>query len=293
MKFGDATMIDHMQFDGLTCPFETWAMGCAADFIAGKFKISRAEQDRYAAIASAGSAGMERVLLQGGSVAVEPPSSSARRKAWRRMKAFVDSTADGLAKLKPAFGKEGSVTAGNASQISDGAAAVVVASLKKARRLSAKPMARIVDYCTARLGKEIFDAPTHGLRTLMERNKLTPKDVDLFEINEAFAAQILTNITQLGIPEDKLNICGGGTRYPIGGSSARVLTTLLHQMQRTGAKAAASPVPGRRKRSEHARGADVVLRSSIRMTRRHLFHEARPDCSPCHLLHCGMPCVNR
>ena len=89
VKFGDATMIDHMQFDGLTCPFETWAMGCAADFIAGKFKISRAEQDRYAAaIASAGSAGMERVLLQGGSVAVEPPSSSARRKAWRRMKAF-------------------------------------------------------------------------------------------------------------------------------------------------------------------------------------------------------------
>ena len=86
--------------------------------------------------------------------------------------------------------------------------------------------------------KDIFDAPTHGLRELMKRNNLTPKDVDLFELNEAFAAQVLTNITQLGIPEDKLNICGGGIAlgHPIGGSGARVLTTLLHQMQRIGAK---------------------------------------------------------
>ena len=151
----------------------------------------------------------------------------------------ADSTAEGLGKLRPAFAKDGTVTAGNASQISDGAAAVLVASEAKASELGLAPMAKIVDYCTAGVApKDIFDAPTHGLRMIMERNKLTPKDVDLFEINEAFAAQVLTNITQLGIPEDRLNIAGGAIAigHPIGGSGARVLTTLLHQMKRTNAR---------------------------------------------------------
>ena len=233
-------MIDHMAFDGLSCPFEGWAMGCAADHIAGKFKISRAEQDRFAAQSHQRAArAWKECFFKAETAPLSAEQVSQKEGVSQDEGIRADSTAEGLAKLKPAFGKEGSVTAGNASQISDGAAAVIVASEAKAQALGVKPMARIMDYYTSGVApKDIFDAPTFGLRELMKRNNLTPKDVDLFELNEAFAAQVLTNITQLGIPEDKLNICGGGIAmgHPIGGSGARVLTTLLHQMQRTGAK---------------------------------------------------------
>ncbi|MCI0677246.1 MAG: thiolase family protein, partial [Phycisphaerales bacterium] len=212
VKFGEAKMIDHMQFDGLSCPFECWAMGNAADYIANKFKISRAEQDRFAAQSHQRAArAWKECYFKAETVPLTAEQVSQKEGVSQDEGIRADSTAEGLAKLKPVFAKDGTVTAANASQISDGAAALIVASQKKAQELGVKAMARIVDYCTAGVApKEIFDAPTHGLRTLMQRNKLTPKDVDLFEINEAFAAQILTNITQLGIPEDKLNICGGG-----------------------------------------------------------------------------------
>lgn len=240
VKFGDAKLIDHMAFDGLSCPFEGWAMGCAADHIAAKFKISRNEQDRFAAQSHQRAAkAWKECWFKSETIALTPEQAMGKEGVAQDEGIRADSTAEGLAKLRPAFGKDGSVTAGNASQISDGAAALIVASEEKAKQLGVKPMARIVDYCTAGVApKDIFDAPTHGLRTLMQRNKLTPKDVDLFELNEAFAAQVLTNITQLGIPEDKLNICGGGVAlgHPIGASGARVLTTLLHQMVRTNAK---------------------------------------------------------
>lgn len=243
IKFGETKMIDHMQFDGLWCPFENWAMGCAADHIAGKFKVSRAEQDRFAAQSHQRAAKAWKECWFKAEVAPLTAEQVMQKEGAPGVTQDEgirgDSTAEGLAKLKPAFGKEGSVTAGNASQISDGAAAVIVASEAKAQALGVKPIARIVDYFTSGVApKDIFDAPTHGLRELMKRNNLTPKDVDLFELNEAFAAQVLSNITQLGIPEDKLNICGGGIAlgHPIGGSGARVLTTLLHQMQRIGAK---------------------------------------------------------
>ena len=110
---------------------------------------------------------------------------------------------------------------------------------RKANELGAKPLARIVDYYTSGVApKDIFHAPAIGIATLLERNNLTVSDIDLFELNEAFCAQTLANIGELGIPEDKLNICGGGIAlgHPIGASGARVLTTLLHQMKRTGAK---------------------------------------------------------
>jgi acetyl-CoA C-acetyltransferase len=233
-------MIDHMQFDGLWCPFENWGMGNAADHIATKFKISRAEQDRFSAQSHQRAAKAWKECWFKAEVApLSAEQLGAKEGVVQDEGIRGDSTAEGLGKLRPAFAKDGTVTAGNASQISDGAAAIIVASEAKAQELGAKPIAKIVDYCTAGVApKDIFDAPTHGLRTLMQRNKLTPKDVDLFEINEAFAAQVLTNITQLGIPEEKLNIAGGAIAigHPIGGSGARVLTTLLHQMKRTGAK---------------------------------------------------------
>lgn len=240
IKFGETKMIDHMQFDGLWCAFENCGMGDSAEYIAKKFNISRAEQDRFSAQSHMRAANAwEECWFKAETIALTAEQVSQKEGVSKDEGIRAETTPEGLAKLRPAFSKDGTVTAGNASQISDGAAAIIVASEAKAIELGAKPIARIVDYCTAGVApKDIFDAPTHGLRTLMERNKLTPKDVDLFELNEAFAAQVLTNIKQLNIPEDKLNIVGGGIAigHPIGGSGARVLTTLLHQMIRINGK---------------------------------------------------------
>lgn len=231
-----------MQYDGLRCAFECWGMTNAAEHIATKFKISRAEQDRFSAQSHQRAAHATKegwfkneIAALTGEQCMDKKSPGVSADEGIR----ADTTAEGLTKLRPVNGAEGTITAGNASQISDGAAAILVASEAKAAQLGVKPIARIVDYCTAGVApKDIFDAPTHGLRTLLERNKLKVSDIDLWELNEAFAAQVLTNITQLGIPEDRLNVAGGGIAigHPIGGSGARVLTTLLHQMIRTGAK---------------------------------------------------------
>jgi acetyl-CoA C-acetyltransferase len=151
----------------------------------------------------------------------------------------AESTAEGLGKLRAVFTKDGTVTAGNASQISDGAAALAVASARAAEELGLKPIAKILAYHTHGVDpKDIFAAPIGGIKGAVDRAGLNLSDIDLFEINEAFAAQVLCNIKELKIPESKLNICGGGVAlgHPIGGSGARVLTTLIHQLHRTGGK---------------------------------------------------------
>ena len=240
VKFGDGRMIDHLTHDGLTCPFEGWAMGHAADHIARKHGISRDAQDRFAAqshqraAAATGDCNFKTELV---------PLSAERLKQKQDVGADegirADTTAEKLATLRPVFDAEGTVTAGNASQISDGAAAVIIASPQKAEALSAEPLARIVGYHTAGVApKEIFDAPAKGIAALLERHGLSVDDVELFELNEAFAAQVLANIGEIGIPQEKLNVCGGAIAlgHPIGASGARVLTTLLHQMVRMGAR---------------------------------------------------------
>ena len=238
VKFGATELIDHMQHDGLTCAFECWPMGNAAEHIAQSRGVTREEQDRFAAqshgrAAAATAAGhfdAELVKLSAEQVKQKTPVEADEGIR-------VDSTPEGLAKLRPAFDREGSVTAGNASQLSDGAAAVLVASAEKAAAIGATPLARIVGYYTSGVApKEIFHAPAIGIATLLERHGLSVSDIDLFELNEAFAAQTLANIGVLGIPEDVLNVCGGGVAlgHPIGASGARVLTTLIHQMRRLG-----------------------------------------------------------
>jgi acetyl-CoA C-acetyltransferase len=240
IKFGEIKKIDHMQYDGLWCAFEDWGMGNAAEHIARKFNISREEQDRFSAQSHQRAAkAWKDCNFKAETIPLTAEQLGQKEGVSQDEGIRGDSTAEGLAKLRPAFAKDGTVTAGNASQISDGAAALIVASESRAKELGVKPMARIVDYYTAGVDpKDIFDAPTHGIRELLKRNKLTVDDIDLFEINEAFAAQALANIKQLNIPESKLNICGGGIAigHPIGGSGARVITTLLHQMVRTNAK---------------------------------------------------------
>ncbi|UCD74529.1 MAG: thiolase family protein [Phycisphaerales bacterium] len=246
VKFGKDDLKDLMQHDGLTCAFEGWAMGNAADHIAQKHGITREAQDEFAArshqlAAQATEKGWFKAEIYpltgeqlGNRKQPGPEGGLAIDEGVRG-----DTTAEGIARLKPAFTSDGTVTAGNASQISDGAAAIIVASQAKADELGVKPLARIVDYCTSGVEpKEIFDAPALGVQMLFDRNGITKDDVDLFEMNEAFAAQCLANNKILQIPAEKINICGGGVAlgHPIGASGTRVLTTLIHQLIRTGGK---------------------------------------------------------
>ncbi|MBL8745682.1 MAG: thiolase family protein [Phycisphaerae bacterium] len=241
VKFGPATFEDHMQFDGLRCAFECWGMVNGADYIAQKHEISRTEQDRFSAqshqrAAAATKSGFfkNEIVALTGEQCMDKKSPGVSADEGIR----AESTAEGLAALRP-VNKDGTVTAANASQISDGGAAVIVASAAKAEQLGIKPIARIVAYHTSGLApKDIFRAPALAIPALLQKAGLSIKDIDLFEINEAFAAQVLQNIKEIGIGEDRLNICGGGVAlgHPIGASGARVLTTLIHQLIRTGGK---------------------------------------------------------
>jgi acetyl-CoA C-acetyltransferase len=148
-----------------------------------------------------------------------------------------DTTVAALARLKPAFRETGSVTAGNASMLSDGAAAVVVASGRAAERLGAAPRARIVAYATSGIApRDIFLAPVRAVRQVVERAGLSLKDIDLFELNEAFAAQMLACGRELGLDEARVNVHGGAIAlgHPIGASGARVLVTLLSALEQRG-----------------------------------------------------------
>ena len=240
VKYGPTTMQDHMAADGLTCAFEKWPMGNAAEWVANEHDISRDEQDRF----SAQSHNRAEAAWDAGHFDAEVASMTAEecnaRAGVERDEGFrPGSTADSLAKLRPAFTKEGSVTAGNASQISDGAAALVVASASAAEAAGSTPLARIAGYNTVGIEpKKLFWAPKLGIEKILHTHGLTVSDIDLFEINEAFAAQALANAKGLGVHEDRMNICGGGIAlgHPIGASGARVLVTLLHQMIRTDAK---------------------------------------------------------
>jgi len=246
-KFGPTEFQDHMQFDGLRCAFECWAMGDAADHIAREYNVSREEQDRFAAqshnraekATADGLFDPETIKLTGeqvGNRKVPGPDGGVQADEGIR----AGSNPETLAKLRPAFDpNSGTVTAGNASQINDGAAATIVMSESKANDLGVAPIARVLSYATSGVDpKDIFAAPITGVRGALDKAGKSIDDIDLFEINEAFAAQILCNIKTLEIPEDKLNICGGGIAlgHPIGASGARVLTTLLHQLKRTGGK---------------------------------------------------------
>jgi acetyl-CoA C-acetyltransferase len=240
VKFGDATLQDHMAHDGLTCPFEGWPMGNAAEHIAAKHKISREDQDRFSAQSHHRAAVASEKCWFKAEITPLTAEQLKQKAGVEKDEGFrTDTSAEKLAKLRPVFAKDGTVTAGNASQISDGAAALIIASERKAAEIGVTPRARIVDACTCGVApKDIFDAPAVGIATLLKRNNLSVGDIDLFELNEAFAAQVLANIGELGIPEDKLNVTGGGIAlgHPIGASGARVLTTLLHQMERLDAK---------------------------------------------------------
>jgi acetyl-CoA C-acetyltransferase len=240
IKFGEGALVDHMQHDGLTCPFENWGMGCAADWTAEEFAISREEQDALAAqsherAAAATANGWYKDEI------IPLDASKIKQRADVTVDEGVrgDSTVESLGKLRPAFAKEGTVTAGNASQISDGGAAVIVMSQESAETTNTRVLATIVDYNTYGVEpKKIFTAPGLGITELLKKNNLTIDDIDIFEINEAFAVQVLQNLKHLGLDQSKVNLGGGGVAigHPIGASGTRVLVSLIHHLKRTGGK---------------------------------------------------------
>jgi acetyl-CoA C-acetyltransferase len=246
-KYGDQKAVDAMIHDGLWCAFENWPMGEAAEYIAGKCGVSRADQDRFAARShQRAAAAWERGAFNAETMSVGLGAGSpSGRDAKRGVSATLtrdegirpDTTAEALAKLKAAFRAEGTVTAGNASMLSDGAAALVVVSGRSLESLSAKPLARIVSYATSGVApKEIFIAPVSAMRMALEKAGLAIGNIDLFELNEAFAAQMLACTRELKLDEERVNVHGGAIAlgHPIGASGARVLTTLLYALEQRG-----------------------------------------------------------
>jgi acetyl-CoA C-acetyltransferase len=239
-KYGDQKAVDAMIHDGLWCAFENWHMGEAAEHIAAKCSVSRPEQDRFAAQSHQRAvAAWEKGAFQAEVVPVTVGSGAKAKTVTRDEGMRPDTTLEGLAKLKPSFCESGTVTAGNASMLSDGAAAVVVASPRASEKLSTKPLARIVAYATSGVApKDIFIAPVHAVRQVLDRAGLALKDIDLFELNEAFAAQMLACGKELRLDESKVNVNGGAIAlgHPIGASGTRVLVTLLHALEQRGLK---------------------------------------------------------
>jgi acetyl-CoA C-acetyltransferase len=239
-KYGDQTMVDSLIRDGLWCPFENCAMGDSADYIAGKCGVSRAEQDRFAAQShQRAAAAWQRGDFAPEIVPVTLAASGGRKGPEKIISKDEgirpDSTSEGLARLRPAFGPSGTVTAGNASQLSDGAAACVVASASAVEKLGVKPLARIVSYAASGVApKDIFIAPISAINAALQKAKLTLAQIDLVELNEAFAAQMLACGKGLDWDESKVNVNGGAIAlgHPIGASGGRVLATLVHALHR-------------------------------------------------------------
>lgn len=244
LKFGHAQLTDALLLDGLWDPFEDWGMGNAAEFIAGEYDISREEMDEFAynshrkALAAIDNGKFVEEIVpveikdRKGNVTIFDTDETPRR----------DTSREVLAKLPPAFIKDGKVTAGNSPGLNDGASAVVVSSLARAEQMGARPLARIVGSNYAAVEpKYLFYAPAVALPRLLEKVGWTMDEVDLVELNEAFAAQVLADgkaLADIGWDWEKVNVHGGAIAlgHPIGASGARVLTTLLYALKDRGLK---------------------------------------------------------
>src|SRR5712692_4612285 len=233
--------MDSMTNDGLWCAFDNWHMGCTGEVVAKRYGVSRQEQDEYAlnshrkAVAAIKEGRFDREIV--------PVEVSQKKGAPLVIRTDEgpreDTSLEALAKLKPAFKEGGTVTAGNAPGVNDGAAALVVASAEAARKLGRKPMARIVAQATSGIEpKLVMMAPMAAINKTLERAGWDLADVDLIELNEAFSVQAVAITRELGIDPAKLNVNGGAVAlgHPIGASGARLLVTLLHEMQRRDVK---------------------------------------------------------
>ncbi|GAB2484142.1 acetyl-CoA C-acetyltransferase [Comamonas humi] len=240
-RMGDWKMTDTMIVDGLWDVYNQYHMGITAENVAKEFEISREKQDAFAlASQQKATAAQDAGKFADEIVTVNIPQRKGDPVEFKTDE-FINrkTNADALGGLKPAFDKAGSVTAGNASGLNDGAAAVVVVSAKKAKELGATPLARIAGFATVGLDPKIMGmGPMHAVRKVLAKTGWKQEEVDLFELNEAFAAQACAVNQELGLDTSKVNVNGGAIAigHPIGASGCRILVTLLHEMQRTGAK---------------------------------------------------------
>jgi len=244
LRYGHGQLTDALLLDGLWDSFEDWAMGMAAEWIADEYKVTREAMDQWSLDSHLKAVkAIDEGKFKAEIVPIEVPGRKGKitlveeDETPRR-----DTSLEMLAKLRPAFTADGRVTAGNSPGLNDGAAAVIIASREKADALGIKPMARVVGYAQAAVPpKELFTAPAFAIPKLLEKVGWSLQDIDLVELNEAFAAQVLANgyaLADQGWDWDKVNVNGGGVAlgHPIGASGARVLTTLLYALRDRGGK---------------------------------------------------------
>jgi acetyl-CoA C-acetyltransferase len=241
LRMGDGKMIDSMIHDGLWDPYDNVHMGMTGEHVADVYKVSRADQDAYAADSHKKAAHATR---EGWFADEIIPVSIPQRKGdpvviSKDEGIREDTTSEGLSKLKPAFKKDGSVTAGNSPGVNDGASALVVMGADTASKLGVKPLARIVAQATSGLDpKLLLMTPVEAVRMVVPKAGWKIDDVDLFELNEAFSVQAVAVMRELGIEPARVNVHGGAVAlgHAIGSSGSRVLTTLLYALKRHGKK---------------------------------------------------------
>jgi acetyl-CoA C-acetyltransferase len=235
-RMGHAEATDSMLAEGLTCAINSCHMGMTAEEVASRYNVSRADQDAFAAESQRRA---ERAIKDGSFVAeIVPVEVPQKRGAPVRVDSDeyprAGTTVEKLGTLKPAFKKDGTVTAGNSSGINDGAAAMVVATDRKAKQIGTAPLARILSYASTGVDPKIMGiGPVPAVRKVLERAGLEMNQIDLFELNEAFAAQSVAVMRELKADPARVNVHGGAIAlgHPIGASGSRVLTTLVHALR--------------------------------------------------------------
>jgi len=240
-RLGNGVLVDSMINDGLWCAFENYHMGCTGEVVAERYEVGRAEQDEYAlnshrkAVAATKAGKFSEEILP-----VEIPQKKGAPILFDKDESVREDTSiEALGKLKPAFKTDGTVTAGNAPGVNDGASALVVTSLDRARAIGVEPLARIVAQATSGIAPElVMMAPVEAIRKLLKKTGWSLSEVDLIELNEAFSVQAVAILKELGLNPERVNVNGGAVAlgHAIGQSGSRVLTTMLYELKRRNAR---------------------------------------------------------
>jgi len=236
-RLGNGELVDSMINDGLWCAFENYHMGCTGEVVAEEYRIGRAEQDEFATNSHRkAAAAMKAGRFKDEIVPIEIPQKKGAAVVFDADETVrEDTSVETLGKLKPAFKKEGTVTAGNAPGVNDGASAVLVTSLRRAQEMGVEPMGRIVGQATAGVEPRlVMMAPVEAVRKLFKKTGWSASEVDLFELNEAFAVAAVAVTRELGLDPEKVNVNGGAVAlgHAIGQSGSRLLTTVLYELKR-------------------------------------------------------------
>lgn len=240
-RLGSGKLLDATVHDGLWCAFGDYHMGCTGDLVSERYEVSREQQDAWALRShQRAAAAQESGAFDAEIVGVEVPQRRGAALVFDRDETIrADSSAEALATLRPVFSDDGTVTAGNAPGVNDGAAAVVVMGEDEAAAEGLPILARVVAYTTTGIEPElVMMAPVDAVNTVLDKTGWSRDEVDLYELNEAFAVQSVAVVKELGIDPEKVNVNGGAVAlgHPIGASGARILTTLLHAMKQRSAQ---------------------------------------------------------